>query len=114
MSTIKLRTKRQDNKTLVRLMIDHPMETGRRRDEVTGKTIPAHYITELKLEHNGKLRVRGMLSTAISRNPYFSFRLDDVKPNDIIRVTWIDNQGGTDSQEIRVTGAAIGDQDANG
>ena len=109
MSTITIRTKREGDKTLVRLLIEHPMETGRRRDESTGQTIAAHFITELKVEHNRKIRVRGNLTTAISRNPYFSFRLNDVKSNDLIRVTWIDNLGGTDSQEIRVAAAPNGD-----
>ncbi len=102
MSSIKIRTKSQGNKTLIRLLIDHPMETGRRRDEATGKLVPAHFITDLRVELNGQPVVNGLLSTAVSRNPYFSFRLNAAKPGDMLRVSWKDNRGNTDSAESRI------------
>lgn len=99
MSSTKIRTKPQGDKTLVRLLIEHPMETGRRRDVVTGKFVPAHFITELRVELNGQPVVNGLLSTAVSRNPYFSFRLNAAKPGDRLRVSWADNLGQKDSAE---------------
>jgi sulfur-oxidizing protein SoxZ len=102
LSSIKIRTKSQGNKTLIRLLIDHPMETGRRRDEATGKLVPAHFITDLRVELNGQPVVNGLLSTAVSRNPYFSFRLNAAKPGDTLRVSWKDNRGNTDSAELRI------------
>jgi sulfur-oxidizing protein SoxZ len=102
LSSIKIRTKSQGNKTLIRLLIDHPMETGRRRDEATGKLVPAHFITDLRVELNGQPVVNGLLSTAVSRNPYFSFRLNAAKPGDMLRVSWKDNRGNTDSAESRI------------
>jgi sulfur-oxidizing protein SoxZ len=104
MPTIKIRTKPDGDKTLVRILIDHPMETGRRKDEQTGQAVPAHYITGLKVEHNGQPIVTGLLSTAVSRNPYFAFRLEQARPGDAIRVSWIDNLGGRDSVEAKVGG----------
>jgi len=100
LSTIKIRTKEQDDKTLVRLMIEHPMETGRRRDEGTGKIVPAHFITDLRVELNGQPVVKGLLSTAVSRNPYFSFRLNAAKTGDRLKVIWVDNLGKRDSAEL--------------
>lgn len=102
MSSLKIRTKQQDGLTLVRVLIDHPMETGRRRDEATGETVPAHFITEVKIEHNGRLIARGELSTAVSRNPYFSVRFRGGKPGDRIRVSWVDNLGRKDSAETNI------------
>ena len=99
MSSIKIRSKPQGDKTLIRLLIEHPMETGRRRDEATGKLIPAHFITELRVELNGQPMIKGLLSTAVSRNPYFSFRLNAAKPGDRLRVSWVDNLGQQDSAE---------------
>lgn len=78
------------------------METGRRRDEATGKLVPAHFITDLRVELNGQPVVNGLLSTAVSRNPYFSFRLNAAKPGDMLRVSWKDNRGNTDSAESRI------------
>ena len=102
MSSIKLRSKRQGDWTLIRLLIEHPMETGRRRDEATGALVPAHFITEVRVEHNGQPRIQGLLTTGVSRNPYLSFRLKDVRPGDRVRVVWTDNQGRQDSAEIRI------------
>ncbi len=102
MSTIKIRIKPQGGKTLVRLLIEHPMETGRRRDEVTGQIVPAHYINELRIELNGQPIVKGLLSTAVSRNPYFSFRLSKAKPGDLLRVFWADNLGHSERAEASV------------
>ena len=78
------------------------METGRRRDDDTGNLIPAHFITELILMHNDVTVVEGKLSTAVSRNPYFTFELTDVKIDDRIRVIWTDNLGSHDEEEIRI------------
>lgn len=78
------------------------METGRRKDEATGTLVPAHFITDLRVELNGQPVALGLLSTAVSRNPYFSFRLNQAKPGDRIRVTWVDNQGQQDSIESQI------------
>lgn len=78
------------------------METGRRKDEATGTLVPAHFITELRVELNGQPVMQGFLSTAVSRNPYFSFRLNQAKPGDRIRVSWVDNQGQQDSIESQI------------
>ncbi|MFM8443352.1 MAG: thiosulfate oxidation carrier complex protein SoxZ [Methylococcus sp.] len=102
MPSIKIRTKPDGDKTLLRILIEHPMETGRRQDERTGQIIPAHFITELKIEHNGKPVATGLLSTGVSRNPYFSLRLKQAKAGDTIRVGWVDNRGGRDSAEVTV------------
>ena len=108
MSSIKIRTKPQGDRTLIRLLIEHPMETGRRRDEATGRLVPAHFINELRIELNGKPVVQGLLSTAVSRNPYFSFRLNGAKPGDRLRVIWVDNLGQQDSAEALIGGKAEG------
>ena len=103
MSTIKIRTKVQGSKTLVRLLIEHPMTTGRSQDELTGAIIPAHFITELEVEHNGKRVVQALPSTAVSRNPYFSFRLNHARSGDLIKVVWKDNLGQTDTATARIS-----------
>ena len=100
MSSIKIRSKPQGDKTLIRLLIEHPMETGRRRDETTGKLVPEHFITELRVELNGQHMITGLLSTAVSKDPYFSFRLNQAKPGDRLRVSWLDNLGQKDSAEV--------------
>lgn len=99
MSTIKLRLKRQDDKILVRALITHPMETGRRTDAETGRTMPAHFIQQVRLEHNGITVADCRMSTAVSRDPYVAFRLRAGKPGDRVKLVWVDNLGNTDSAE---------------
>lgn len=100
MSSMRIRTKWQTGKLLVRILIEHPMETGRRPSADTGKPAPAHFITELNVELDEKPVMQGRLSTAISQNPYFSLRLNDARPGQRLRVSWLDNLGQRDSQDL--------------
>ncbi len=97
MSSIKIRAKNKNGITTVKALINHPMETGMRKNKKTGKLIPAHYIQELTVEHNGKIVLDAHWGTAISKNPYLSFRFKDGKKGDSIKLSWKDNQGNTDS-----------------
>lgn len=99
MSSIKIRLKRIDNFTRIRVLITHPMETGRNRDEVAGQLIPAHFINEVAIEHNGNKIAGCFLGTGISENPYFSFKMKGGQSGDRIRVTWHDNLGNSDYAE---------------
>jgi sulfur-oxidizing protein SoxZ len=102
MSTIKLRIKRLESACLIRILITHPMETGRRQDQASGAMIAAHFIQEVKIEHNGKLVASCQFGTAVSSDPYLSFRLREAKPGESIRVSWFDNLGQSDSEETQI------------
>jgi sulfur-oxidizing protein SoxZ len=52
MSTIKIRSKHLANYTLVRTLIAHPMETGKRKDDDSGELVPAHFIQTLNFKYN--------------------------------------------------------------
>ncbi len=49
-STIKIRSKRFPEHTLVRTLIAHSMETGKRKDKDSGELIPAHFIQTLSFK----------------------------------------------------------------
>lgn len=102
MSTIKIRVKRLGSATLIRLLITHPMETGRKRDPATGEFVPAHFIQEIRIEHNTKLIARCQLGTAVSRDPYLSVRLRGGVAGDTIKVSWTDNLGQGDSAQTLI------------
>lgn len=85
--------------TDVRVLMNHPMETGQRKD-ADGKLVPMHFIQSLTLKVNGKLMVDAQISQAISRNPVFSFRLKGGAKGDKIEVAWVDNKGESNSTEI--------------
>ncbi len=100
-SSIRISAKNINNETLVKVLMRHPMETGARKDKKTGKTIPAHFIQEVTCESSGKTRFSALLSGGISANPYISFKFNGNK-GDIVKISWVDNQGGTESGEAKI------------
>ena len=87
--------------TDVRVLMNHPMETGQRKDS-DGKLVPMHFIQNLTVMVNGKVVVDAQISQAVSRNPVFSFRLKGGAKGDKIEVAWVDNKGESNSTEIAV------------
>ena len=102
MSGIKIKFKPLDSAYLIRILISHPMETGRRKDKDSGEIIPAHFIEEVNIELNGEVVANVQFGTAVSRDPYLSFRLREAKPGDKVQVRWLDNQGLSDSMETQI------------
>ncbi|MDO8464533.1 MAG: thiosulfate oxidation carrier complex protein SoxZ [Gallionella sp.] len=98
----KMRATVTDGVTEVRALMQHDMENGRRKDEA-GKLVPAWYITEIKVQHNRKTVLEGQFGTAVSRNPYLVFRFKGGKQGDKVRLSWVDNQGGTSSDEVEIS-----------
>ena len=97
MSSIKIRTKLKDNITTIKALINHPMETGLRKNKKTGKAIPAHFINDVQVTHNGKNVIDAQWGTAISKNPYLSFIFFNAKKGDELKLVWTDNQGKSES-----------------
>jgi sulfur-oxidizing protein SoxZ len=100
---IKIRTTLQGELTEIRILLQHPMETGQRKDPASGQTIAAHFINTFTLSANGKPLVDGQLNTSISRNPLFAFRAKGLKAGDKIVASWIDSKGDQRSDEGWVT-----------
>lgn len=82
----------------IRVLMNHPMETGQRKDG-SGKIVPLHFIQNVEVKVNGRTMVEGQISQAVSRNPVFSFRVKGVKAGDRIEVSWLDNKGDTNKTE---------------
>lgn len=86
--------------TDIRVLMAHPMETGRRKAK--GKLVPAHFIQNITVKMNGKTVIEGQISQAVSRNPVFSFRVKGGAKGDKVEVSWLDNQGETNKTEATV------------
>lgn len=98
----KLRTRTQEGVIEILALISHPMETGMRKDKATGKTIAAHFVTEMTLEHNTKIVAEVSTGMAVSENPLMGFRLPHAKAGDKIRFSWKDNMGESGQAEAVV------------
>lgn len=98
---IKIRAQIQGEITDLRILMQHPMETGQRKDE-KGQTLPMHFIQTFSVLHNGKLLIDGQLNTSVSKNPLFTFKARGIKSGDKISVNWTDNNGAKRQDEITI------------
>jgi sulfur-oxidizing protein SoxZ len=98
-SSIKIRTKLDGETALIRLLINHPMETGLRKD-TEGNLVPLHFIELLTVTHKERVVLSAQWGPAVSRNPYLSFRFKGAAKGDKLRVAWSDNKGETGADEF--------------
>lgn len=101
-SPTKIRASTKDGVTEVRVLMQHDMENGRRKDEA-GNLVPAWYITEIKAQHNGRTVLAGQFGTSVSKNPYLIFRFKGGAAGDKITLSWLDNRGETRSDEAAIS-----------
>jgi len=101
--SIRIRAKLKGDSTEVKALMSHPMDTGLAKDKKTGEKIPAHFIKEVKCEHNGKSVLVANWGVAISKNPYLSFKFKGGAKGDTIKISWDDNKGDSDSAEAKVS-----------
>lgn len=101
---MKMRAQLKGEFVEVKVLMSHPMETGRRKDDFD-RLVPAHFVQLLTATLNGKPVLEAQWGTGISKNPYLTFRLRGAKLGDVVEVTWHDNFGETATQHIAVTQA---------
>jgi len=99
---MRIRAQAAGDKTTVRVLISHEMETGQRKD-AAGKTIPAWYIQEVTGQLNGKTVMSAQWGPSISKNPFLQFALKGAKPGDKVSISWVDNRGDKRTDEASVT-----------
>src|SRR4029079_3303784 len=98
---MKIRAQMAGDKVEVRVLLAHAVDTGQRKD-ASGKTVPAWFIQNVTATHNGKTVLSAEWGTAVSKNPFLSFRFSGGKPGDKVQVTWTDNHGDKRTDEATV------------
>jgi len=86
----------------IRALIDHPMETGLRKDSKTGQLVPLHFIQNLTVSLAGKPVLETQWGQAIARNPYIQLRVRGAKAGDEVTIEWSDNLGERGSASAKV------------
>ncbi len=86
----------------VKVLMNHPMETGLRKDAKTGQIVPAHFITNITATVNGKKVLSAQWGVGISKNPFMGFKVKGAKAGDKVVVTWVDNKGETQTGETTI------------
>ena len=100
-SSIRVRATANGDITEVQVLIQHPMDTGFVKD-AKGELIPAHFIQELKFEHNGNDVFVADWGTAVSKDPYVKFSFKGGKKGDDLKISWVDNKGATDTTTTKI------------
>ncbi len=101
---MKIRAIAKNEVTEVKVLMLHPMETGRRKNDA-GEIIPAHFIQLVTATLNGKIVLQAQWGTGVSKNPYLTFYLNNAKVGDVVGVKWQDNQGESNAIEGKVVAA---------
>jgi sulfur-oxidizing protein SoxZ len=96
---IKVRVKLKGNIAEVKSLMKHPMETGARKDPGTSDLVPLHHIRQISFVNNGTPVLLVNCSTAVAKDPYFTFRFRNAQAGDKFTVNWVDTRGKTDSIE---------------
>jgi sulfur-oxidizing protein SoxZ len=99
---MRIRAASKDGITEVRVLMNHEMETGQRRD-AAGALVPAWFIQEVRATLNDRQVMTSQWGPSIAKNPYFAFKIKGGTKGDMVSVTWVDNRGETRTDTARVT-----------
>jgi sulfur-oxidizing protein SoxZ len=100
-STIRVRAISSGEVTEVQALIQHPMDSGFVKD-AKGEIIPPHFIQELTFEHEGKRVFVADWGPAVSKDPYVKFSFKGGKKGDELKISWVDNKGGSDTNTAKI------------
>ncbi len=87
--------------TEVKVLMNHEMETGLRKD-AQGKVIPAWFIQNVTVTHNGKTVLAAQWGPAVSKNPFLSFKFKGGAKGEKVQITWTDNKGDKRTDEATI------------
>ena len=98
---MRIRAQAQGDKTTVRVLVAHEMESGQRKD-AAGKVVPAWFIQTINATWKGKTVMSAQWGTAVSKNPFIQFTFNGGKAGEKIVVSWTDNHGDKRSDEATI------------
>jgi sulfur-oxidizing protein SoxZ len=99
---MKIRAKLKGETVEVKALMNHPMETGLRKDKKTGEVIPAHFIQEVVAKHGDNTVMTAHWSGGVSKNPYIAFKFSGAAAGDNVELTWTDNKGETETASAEI------------
>jgi sulfur-oxidizing protein SoxZ len=99
---MRIRAQAAGDKATVRVLMSHEMETGTRKDS-SGNVIPAWFIQEVTVAHNGKAVLTAEWGPAVSKNPFMQCAVKGAKAGDKITISWVDNKGDKRTYEATVS-----------
>ncbi len=95
---MRIRAQAQGDKTTVRVLVSHEMESGQRKD-AAGNVVPAWFIQNISASWNGKTVMSAQWGTAVSKNPFMQFSFRGGNAGEKVTVSWIDSRGDKRTDE---------------
>lgn len=99
---MKVRAVVDGDTVLVKALMSHVMETGRRTND-KGESIPAHFIQQVTVTHKGRVVLSTQWGTSISANPFLAFRFRGGAKGETVKVAWVDSKGDSRTDEATIT-----------
>jgi sulfur-oxidizing protein SoxZ len=99
---MKIRATSKDGVTEVKVLMNHVMETGLRKDP-SGEIVPALFIAEVTAKLNDKVVMQAQWSQAVARNPYVAFKIKGGKSGDKVSISWKDSSGDSRTDEATIS-----------
>ena len=78
----------------IKTLAEHEMETGVRRDDITGVIYPRLIIQSVIAKYNGKIVFKANWFSGVSANPYLAFYMT-AKESGLIEIEWKDDHATT-------------------
>ena len=78
----------------IKTLAEHEMETGVRRDNITGVIYPRLIIQSVIAKYNGKIAFKANWFSGVSANPYLAFYIT-AKESGLIEIEWKDDHATT-------------------
>ena len=95
----KLRIRKRDARTEVMVLVKHPMEVYRQRNDETKQPGSGGYIDKMSFALNGAVVAEARLGPGVAADPLTCIALKNAKIGDKVTVRWNDKQGESGSSE---------------
>jgi len=99
---MKMRATMEGDVADVKVLIQHPMDTGLIKDKKTDKLIPAFFINHVVATLNGNTVMEAQWGVAVAQNPFIGLKIKGAKPGDKVGVNAVDNLGNKYDGEVVV------------
>lgn len=84
----------------IKTLVQHPMETGYRRDNM-GRAIARHIIQRFTVSYDGAEIFAADMTQGMAANPYIAFHTLATTSGEIV-FTWTDEKGGVETEKARI------------
>ena len=98
---MKIRANVVGDSTEVKVLMNHEMETGQRKD-AQGKVIPAWFIQSVTATWNGRTVLAAQWGPAVAKNPFLAFKCKGGAKGEKVQIAWVDNHGDKRTDEATI------------